>query len=131
MHNAVHIMPNTARIRPAMRGYARARALRRDQRLALDARADVALVLSGMIEMQHPHLPTTQLIGPILILASDLNAACVKALNDVRVLNLSLGMCRPLLRNDMPFRTTFHRAMSARIRTLAAQAQQARAQDMD
>jgi len=96
-----------------------ARALGAGQCLALEHRADLAVVLSGTLRAGGPHRVTTRLAGPTVVLRSDLQRGPVRVIHDLRFLSMDHETCLSLIARDRAFRTLFFAAMSARIRTLA------------
>ena len=97
-----------------------ARTLGAGQCLALEHRADLAVILSGTLRAGGPHHLTARLAGPTVVLRSDLCRGPVQVIHDLRFLSMDHETCLSLIARDRAFRTLFFDAMSALIRTLAA-----------
>jgi len=96
-----------------------ARALSAGQCLALEHRADLAVILSGTLRAGALHHWPTCLVGPTVVLRSDLRRGPVHVIHDLRFLSMDYETCLSLIARDRAFRALFFDAMSARIRTLA------------
>jgi len=105
--------------RTAVRDRADARALAAGQSLALEHRADLAVVLSGTVRAGDGHPCAACLAGPTVVLRSDLRRGPVHVVHDLRFLSMDHQTCLFLIARDRAFRTLFLDAMSARIRALA------------
>ena len=85
-------------------------------RLELDGNSDVAIILAGAVDTAHD----VRLSGPTAILKTDAygSAACV--IRDLTLICMTLTTCQVQMTQCTRFRALFHRAMSNRLRALAA-----------
>lgn len=116
-HSAVQL-PLAAGDSDEPQGFVLSGAVSAGQPLSMDARSDLAIVLTGALRTPWGCEFAIDRSGPTVLLRSDVHGRRTFAIRDLLFLSMSERNCASLLEYDSTFRALFFGAMSTRIRAL-------------